>query len=128
MTSIFDVPMTSDDLKEIEWWEAAGRDEDSFLARGFAIDGALGDDPRHRSQAFEAMCGSNPRRWEHNNRSPFLSAVASLGGLGRASARVGRIEKLGDACEQFALIELESDDVVAASLLDCLDHAAVAMD
>ena len=52
MTSILDVPMATNDVEEIERREAAGGDEHPFLPAGFAIEGALGYDPRPRGQAF----------------------------------------------------------------------------
>src|SRR5260370_16231757 len=128
VTSILDVPMTSNDLEEIERGDAAGCDEHPFLAVGFAIDGAFGNDPRHRGETFEAMFGSKPRRGEDENRSSFLPAVAGVGGLRRGGPRAGRIEQSGDACEQLALVKLERDDIVTAALLHGLDRSPVPMD
>src|ERR1700747_32481 len=42
MTSVLDIPMLSDDIEEVKGREAPRGDEQSLLARGFAVDSALG--------------------------------------------------------------------------------------
>src|SRR5260370_5444292 len=128
MTAVFDVQMTSDDLQKIEWSKAAGRYEQPLLARGFAIEGTLGCDPCHRGQTLEPMRGSKPGRSHDEDRSSFLPAMALLRRLGRSAVRSGRIEKRRNARQQFTLVELERDDIVAAPSFHRLNRAAVAMD
>src|SRR5260370_33393915 len=97
--------MTSNDLEEIERGDAAGCDEHPFLAVGFAIDGAFGNDPRHRGETFEAMFGSTPRRGQDENRSSFLPAVVVGGGLRSGGPPPRPSEQSGDRCERLGLVQ-----------------------
>src|SRR5882762_9944732 len=127
MTSIFDVPMTADDLQEIERREPAGCDVEAFLVSCFAVERALADHPRDGGEALEAVSGRDAGCGEDEDRAPLLPAMTRLGGLRGSGVGGGGFEQGCDACEQFALVELERDDIVATPLLDGLDHATIAM-
>src|SRR3979409_1584801 len=105
MTSIFDVPMLSDDIEEVKRREPARGNEQSLLARGFAVDGALGHDPRDGGEALEPMLSSESRCGDDQDRSAFMPAMAMLGGLGRNRAAITMDGVGGDhtACQRQAL-------------------------
>src|ERR1700704_3371327 len=128
MTSIFDVPMLSDDIEEVKRREPARGNEQSLLARGFAVDGALGHDPRDGGEALEPMLSSESRCGDDQDRSAFMPAMAILVGLGRNRAGPRRIDQPRDPRMELSLIELESNDIVTAPLFDRFDRAAITMD
>ncbi|MEA2895633.1 MAG: hypothetical protein QOJ84_1248 [Bradyrhizobium sp.] len=55
MTAVFDVPMTSNDLKKISRREAARHDVVVFSITGFSINGTFADNPGRCDETFEVM-------------------------------------------------------------------------
>src|SRR6267142_1163162 len=92
MTSVFDVPMLSNDIKEVKWRKAARGNEQPLLVRGFAVDGALGHNPRHGGAvAMAGVCGDNAAIERHPlkkcDHGFHFAALASLG-LGERHAHL----------------------------------------
>ena len=127
MTSVFDVPMLSNDIKEGKWRKAARGNEQPLLVRGFAVDGALGHNPRHGGEALEPMFTGESGCRDDTDRSALMSTVTILGGLSRAGAGPGSIDQSCDRRIEFSLVELEGDDIVTAPLPHRRHRAAVAM-
>src|SRR6188768_3649103 len=50
MTSVLNVPMLSNDIEHVQGRETPRSDEQALLAAGFAVDGALGDNPSHTGE------------------------------------------------------------------------------
>ena len=55
MAAVFDIPMTSNDLKKIRRREAARRDVVVLLITGFPINGTFADNPSRCDETFEVM-------------------------------------------------------------------------
>ena len=67
MTAVFDIPMTSNDLKKIGRREAARHDIVVLLITGFAINGAFAGNPSRCDEAFEVMFVRKTRRGDDND-------------------------------------------------------------